>query len=178
MIAATFESSGISASRSGTPRTLVRRVVVDVELADLHLPVREDVGLARGRDAEDAADRVRGLELGGDDEVDVELALAPELDVLDARRADDRRRTLGLAAREHARDEVHLVARRAGDDEVGVADSRRREVLAARPVAFEDGDVEAARQRLEPRRLGVEDGELVLLVEGLDDRRSRPAPRR
>ena len=83
---------GICASRSGTAEDLRGGVLVDVELADLHLAVGEHVRLAGGRDADDAADRVRGLELRGDDEVDVELALAPELDVLDARRADHRRR--------------------------------------------------------------------------------------
>ncbi len=86
-----------------------RRVVVDVELAELHLALREHISLAGGRDAEDAADRIRGLELGRDDEVDVELALAPELDVLDARGADHGRRALGLAPGEHAGDEVDLV---------------------------------------------------------------------
>ena len=133
MIAATFESSGIRASRSGTPSDVGDASVVDVELADLHLSVGEHVGLAGGGDADDAADRVCGLELGGDDEVDVELALAPELDVLDVRRADHRRRPRRLAAREHARDEVHLVARGARDDEVGVARRRRRRGLRLVP---------------------------------------------
>jgi hypothetical protein len=86
-----------------------RRVLVDVELADLHLPVGEHVGLTGRRDAEDATDRVRRLELGRDDEVHVELSFAPQLDVLDARGADDRGRALRLAPREHSRDEVHLV---------------------------------------------------------------------
>ncbi len=77
---------------------LGRRVLLDVELADLHLAVREDVRLSRGRDADDAADRVRRLELGPDDEVDVELALAPEVDVLGARGADHRRRAFAPRA--------------------------------------------------------------------------------
>ena len=51
----------------------------------------------------DAGDGVRGLELGGDDEVDVEPPLAPELDVLDVRRADHRRRPRRLEPREDRR---------------------------------------------------------------------------
>ena len=51
-------------------------------------------------------------------------------------------------------------------------DSRCCEVLAARAVAFEGCDVEAARQSLEPRRLRVEDSDLVILVERLHDGRA------
>ena len=173
MIAATFESSGIAASRSGTPSDVARCVVVDVELAELHLAVREYVGLPRGRDAEDAADRVGGLELGGDDEVDVELALAPELDVLDARRADHGRRALGLASGEHSGDEVHLVARRAGDDEVGGRRCLRpRDPCGSSASPSKTATSKRRRQRLEPRRLRVEHGDLVLVVEGLHDGRA------
>ncbi len=110
MIAATFESAGIGGVAQRYAEHDARRVLVDVELAELHLALREHVRLPGGRYAEDAADRVRGLELRRDDEVDVELALAPELDVLDARRADHGGRVLGLATREHAGDEVDLVA--------------------------------------------------------------------
>ena len=148
------------------------RVLVDVELSELHLALCEDVRLPGRRDTDDPADRVGGLELGRDDEVDVELALAPEVDVLGARRADHGRRALGLASREHACDEVHLVSRRAGDHEVGGVDPRRCHVLAARPVALEDGDVEASAHRLKTGCLGVEDGDLVLVVEGLHDGRA------
>jgi len=124
-------------------------VIVDVELSELHLTVREDVGLTGGRNPHDAADRMSSLELRGDHEVDVELSFAPELDVLVAGGADDRGRSLGLAAGEHARDEVHLVPRRAGDDEIDVADPRGSEILAAGPVALEDSDVVAGVERLE-----------------------------
>ena len=80
-----------------------RGAFLGVELDDLDLAVGENVGLARGGNADDPADRVGRLELRRDDEVDVELAGAPELDVLDVRRSDDGRRPLRLAAREHAR---------------------------------------------------------------------------
>ena len=131
MIAATFESSGIVGVAERDRRARGRRVVVDVELADLHLAVGEHVGLAGGRHAEDAADRVRGLELGGDDEVDVELALAPELDVLDARRADHGRR----AARPRAAANMPATRFTSSRDvqamtRSAVADPGGREVLA------------------------------------------------
>ena len=48
-------------------------------------------------------------------------------------------------------------------------DARGGEILPARPVAFEHGDVEARGQRLQARRLGVEHRDLVLLVQGLHD---------
>ena len=64
----------------------------DVELDELHLPIGEDVRLARRRDGDRARDRIRRLDLGRDDEVDVELALAPDLEVLGVRGADDGRR--------------------------------------------------------------------------------------
>ena len=92
MMLATFESGGSGASRSGTPRTVGLERLLDVELDELHLAVREDVRLPRGRHADRPRDRVRRLELGGDDEVDVELALAPDLEVLGVRRAHDGRR--------------------------------------------------------------------------------------
>ena len=150
-----------------------RRGVVDLELADLHLPVGEDVGLSRRRDAEDAADGVRRLELGRDDEVDVELPFAPEVDVLDARGADDGRRApRRLAPREHAGDEVHLVAGGAGDDEIGGLNAGGGEILPARPVALEHGDVVARGHGLQAGCLGVEHRDLVVLVEGFDDGRA------
>ena len=173
MMAATFESAGICASRSGDAEDVGSCVLVDVELDDLHLAVGEDVGLSRRGHADDAADRVRRLELGRDDEVDVELALAPELDVLDVRRADHRRCARGVSRRANmpatrftsSRD-VQAMTRSA------LSDSGRCEVLAARPVALERRDVEAAGERLEARRLGVDHGDLVLVVERLDDRRA------
>ena len=85
MMPATFESGGM-------PRLAQRRAEhvaappapVDVELDDLDLAVGEHVGLPCRRHADRARDGVRGLlELGRDDEVDVELTLAPDLDVLD-----------------------------------------------------------------------------------------------
>ena len=51
------------------------------------------------REPDDSGDRVRGLELGRDHEVDVELALAPHLQVLLVGRPDDRAR-LGARFRE------------------------------------------------------------------------------
>ena len=54
------------------------------------LPSAKDVGLARRGEADDAGDRVSGLQLGRDHEVDVDLALPPGLQQLHARRADDR----------------------------------------------------------------------------------------
>ena len=113
MMLATFESGGIAASRKRLRRrpSSIGVAGLDVELDDLHLALGEDVRLPRGRDAEDPRDRVRGLELRGDDEVDVELALAPGLEVLDLAGADDVRALASSAFGEHRRDEVRLVAR-------------------------------------------------------------------
>ena len=86
------------------------RVLVDVELADLNLPLGKHVRLAGRGHADDPRDRVCGLELGAHDEVDVELPRAPELDVLDVRSPDDRRRAARVPPREHAGDEIDLVS--------------------------------------------------------------------
>ena len=124
MIARTRESSGIArlAERPADDRRVGARR--DLELDDLHLAVGEHVRLSRGGHADRAGDRVRGLELGRDREVDVEASLAPEVDVLDVRRPDHGRRPRRLDARERAGDEVHLVARGAGDEEIRVGGAR------------------------------------------------------
>ena len=169
MTAATFESRGNFASRSGTPSTSWRRALLDVELDDLNLALGEDVGLTGGGNADDPADGVCSLELGADDEVDVELTDAPELHVLDVGRADHRRRVSSFTPREHPRHEVDLVSRRAGDDEVGVLYPGRGQDAPARPVAFDGHHVVALGERSEPRRLGVEHRDLVVVVESFDD---------
>ena len=63
-----------------------------VELDDLDAPLREHVGVPRRRHADRRRRRPRGLQLGGDDEVDVEPALAPDIDVIRALRTHDRLR--------------------------------------------------------------------------------------
>ena len=153
MIAATFESAGISAlRRCAADQGVVRRVGGDVELDDLDLAVGEDVGLARGREPERRRDRVGGLELGRDHEVDLEVALAPGVEVGGARAAHDRlraRQPLG----EHRADEVGLLARAAADEQVGLLDARLADHLLGRAVALDRADVvAAARARRAGRR--------------------------
>ena len=148
------------------------RALVDVELDELHLTFGEQVGLARRRDADRARDRVGGLDLRGDDEVDVELPLPPHLEVLRIRRPDDRRRPPGACLRDHRGDDVGLVSRGAGDQEVGVGDPRTREDAPARPVPLDRCHVVPRRERRQPRFVQVEHRQLVLLVQRLDDRRS------
>ena len=115
---------------------------------------------------------MRRLELGADDEVDVELTAAPELDVLHVRRADHRRRARSLAPREHARDQIHLVPGGAGEDEICRSDSGASEVAPAGPVSLVRRDVVAIGDRLEPRHLRVENGDLVIRVESLENGRT------
>ena len=74
--------------------------------------------------------------------------------------------------RDHRRDDVRLVARRAGDQEVGLRDARRREHAPAGAVPLDRGDVVALRERREALLVEVDHGQLVLVVERLDDRRS------
>ena len=112
-----------------------------------------------------------GLELGRDGEVDVQPALAPQVDVLDVRRADDGRGLRRLDAREGARDEVDLVARGARDEEVGVRDSGVAERLPARTVRLDRADVVAVGERLEALAHDVDDDEVVIAVERLHDGR-------
>ena len=104
----------VARDEAALPERLAEHVGVrelrDLELDHLHLTVGEDVGLQGGRNADHAGDRVRRLDLGRDDEVDVEPTLAPELDVLDVRRPDHRRRARCLDPGEGRGDEVRLVA--------------------------------------------------------------------
>ena len=120
MIPSTRESAGCGARAAAGRRSPGRRPR-DLELDDLHLSVGEHVGLARGRHADRAGDRMGGFELGRDREVDVQPSLAPEVDVLDVRRPDHARCPRRLHPGERARDEVDLVPRRARDEQVCVA---------------------------------------------------------
>ena len=140
-----------------------------VELDDLHLSVREDVGLARRGHADRARHGVGGLELGRHREVDVEPPLAPEVDVLDVGRPDDRGRAGRLDPCERAGDEVHLVARRARDEEVSLADARVAERLATGAVRLDRADVVPVGEWLEPLTDDVDHREVVLVVERLHD---------
>ena len=151
------------------------RTLGDVVLDDLDLALGEHVRLHRRADADHPGDRVGRLDLGRDDEVDVELPLAPELDVLDVGGADHGGRLGCLEPRERARDEVRLVARRAGEHEVGVAHARVGQSAPAGAVRLQRRDVEALADRGEAGRIEVENGHVVLAVESLHDRRSHLA---
>ena len=172
MIAATRESGGSVRLAQRCAEQARVGLLGDVELDHLHLPLGEGVRLARRRDADRPRDRVRRLDLGGDDEVDVELALPPDLEVLGVRRADDRRRPVRAGLRDHRRDDVRLVARRARDQEVGLGDPSLGQDAAAGAVALQRGDVVALRDRGQPLLVEVDHGQLVLVVERLDDRRA------
>ena len=76
------------------------------------------------------------------------------------------------SARERAGDEVHFVARRAGDEEVGVPRARLRDRPPARAVRLDRADVEAVRERLEAVAYDVDHGQVMLVVERLDDGRA------
>ena len=106
MIPATLRVGRHRRSRSGTPRTRGSAVSRDVELDELHLALGEDVRLPRRRHADRPRDRVRGLDLRGDDEVDVELALVPHLEVLRVGRPHDRRHAGRDRLRDHRGDDV------------------------------------------------------------------------
>jgi hypothetical protein len=70
-----------------------------------------------------ASETARGLQLVGYHAVDVEPALAPDLDIFGARGARDRLRAARDAPCERAGHEVRVVARRAGDHEIRVGDA-------------------------------------------------------
>ena len=143
---------------------------LDVELDDLHLTVREDVRLARCRQADDPRDRVRRLELGRDHEVHVELALAPHLEIFLVGRPDDRARLRREVPREDRRDQVDLVTRGAGDHQVGLEEPSLLEGPAAGAVPLDRRYVEAIGERREAARVEVDDRHVVLAVQCLDDR--------
>ena len=171
MIPKTRESSGSFASAQRPVDDRGVGALRDVELDDLHLAAGEHVGLARRGHADRPRDGVRRLELRGHGEVDVEPSLAPEVDVLDVRRADHGRRAGSLDAREGARDEVDLVARGARDEEVGVSDPGVTERAAAGAVRLDRPDVVAVGERLEALAHDVDHREVVVAVKRLHDGR-------
>src|SRR4029079_10884157 len=82
-------------------------------------------------------------------EVDVEAALAPEVDVLDVRGADHDRRARRLGPGGRAGGEVDLVSRGARDEEVCAARPRLLDRAAARPVRLDRDDVVAVGEGLQ-----------------------------
>ncbi len=93
---------------------------------------------------------MRGLDLRRDGEIDVQPSLVPQVDVLDVRRTDHCGRSGRLHPGERARDEIDLVPRGAGDEEVGLARPGLLDRLPARSVRLDRAQVEAIRERLEP----------------------------
>ena len=115
--------------------------------------------------------RVGGLELGRDHEVDVDQPLLPGLEVFRVRSPHDRLR-LRDALRQRPGDEVDLVPRRTGDHEVGKLDVGLLEHASGRAVALHRADVEVVRERLQPRGVEIDDGDLVIAVQRFDDGRA------
>ena len=74
--------------------------------------------------------------------------------------------------RDHRGDDVRLVARGAGDQQVGLGDPGGREHAPAGAVSLDGVHVVALRDRGEPLLVEVEDRQLVLFVESLHDRRA------
>src|SRR5215207_8090116 len=106
--------------------------------------------------------------------VELEHALAPDVEVLDIARSYDRLRPGADVSREQTRDDVDLVAGRARDEEVGPAGAVLDERRTACAVSFDRAYVEVVGERIQPAPVEVDDGKLVLrvLVERLDDRRA------
>ena len=175
MMLATFESAGSTASFSAGPTTLLEALVggdrlLDVELDDLHLSIREDVRLPRRRNADRLGHRERRLALRRDDPVHVELALSPDVEVLLVPGPDNRARVRREPPREHRDDDVDLVARGARDHERGVFEPRLLEHSPAGAVRLDGPHVVSAAERLEPARVHVDHRQLVLVVERPHDR--------
>lgn len=170
MMLATLDSAGSAASRSDRPISSPRpRPDGNVELDDLHAAVGEHVGLAGGREADEAGDRVGGLELGGDHEVDVDVPLAPRLQVLDVGGAHDRARP-GQPLDEHRRHQVGLVARGSDHDQVRFRHAGLLQRPPARAVALDGADVVAVGKRAEAPFVEVDHRDCVLAVERFDER--------
>ncbi len=172
------ESGGHDRVTERLAEDLGARSLGDVVLDELHLAVGEHIGLHGRADADHARDRVGSLDLRRDDKIDIELALAPELDVLDIGRADHGRRLGCLEPGKRPGDEIGLIARRAGEHEVGVAHAGVREGAPAGAIRLERRDVEALADRGETGRVEVENGHVVLAVECRDDRSFLPGLRR
>ena len=131
----------------------------------------------RRRHADGAGDGLRDLDLGRDHEVDVELPLAPGLQVLGALRARDDLPAAQRAGLQRG-DDVDLVAVRRRDHEVGAADAGAHQDGARGAVALDRQDVVAVAERVEAGRVEIDDRDVMLPRAATPPRRSRPAPRR
>ena len=67
-------------------------------------------------------------------------------------------------------DEVRLVARRTGDEEVGLARAAVLQHAAAGAVPLDGAHVEAVGERRQPLAVDVDHGDVVFVVERLHDR--------
>ena len=141
------------------------------------LAAGEDVGLHRGRHADGAGHGLRDLDLGRDHEVDVELPLAPGLQVLGALRAGDDPAAAQRAGLQRG-DDVDLVAVRRGDDEVRAADAGAHQHGPRGAVALDREDVVAVAESVEAGRVEIDHGHVVLPRAATPPPPSRPAPRR
>ena len=144
---------------------------VDGELDHLDAATREDIGLQRIRVADRAGDCLRSLLFGGDDEVDVEVAGAPGIEVLRRPGAND---DLAAADRtdQHRGNDVRLVAVGGRDDEVGDAGPGTQQVGARGAAPLHGQDVEPVGDRGEAVRIELEHGDVVRAVQRRDDGRA------
>ena len=167
MMEASTDSAGTSASATVLPTSAAAVLGVQHELDHLDAAAGEDVGLQRGRHADGARDGLGDLDLGRDHEVDVELPLAPGLQVLGALRAGDDAAAAQRAGLQRG-DDVDLVAVRGRDHEVGAADAGAHEHGARGAVPLHRQDVVAVAERVEAGRVEIDHRDVVLLVQRLD----------
>jgi hypothetical protein len=183
----------LAAEDRDDPRVDVRDVLLDLadRLADQQaVAVRADgdqadraVGelehLQRLGELDELGDVVGDGLLGDDQVVDRERALADQLGVVlevGAAHARDPRRDVEHLRGEVAGDEVGLVALRRRDQHVGVVGARVAQHRGLRGVAGDGAQVEPVLQLGEARRVGVDDGDVVLFRdEALGDRRADPS---
>ena len=94
--------------------------------------------------ADDARDGVGGLELRRDHAVDIDLAFTPGVEKFRARGAHDRL-GLGEPLGQDRANQVGLLARAAGNEQICLLDARLADDRAGRPVALHGSDVVARR---------------------------------
>ena len=108
----------------------------NVELDDLHPALGEDVRLAGRRQPDDARDGVGGLELRRDHAVDIDLALARQASRSSVLVVRVDCLGLGEPLGQDRANQVGLLARAAGNEQICLLDARLADDRAGRPVAL------------------------------------------
>lgn len=142
-----------------------------IELEHLNFTVGEGIGLACARHSDEPCDGARGLELARDDEVHVQVAPAPGIEIGHVGGADHYP-CPRQAPHEHRGHEVRLVPRYAGQHQVGAPRPGLFQRFSAGAVPLHHADIEGVRDGLQTNGIEIDTRAVMIVVKRLDRRRA------